>query len=82
MNPPRSNVVSPLRAASLPRGARGLVTAVDGSVETVERLAALGLVPGAAFRVLRGGSPLALAVGEARFALGREWAEALVVSPL
>jgi hypothetical protein len=34
-----------------------------------------------AFRVLHAGSPMTLAVGESRLALGAEWADALVVVP-
>ena len=82
MTPPPPSAAGPLRASGLPRGARGLVTGVDGADETRERLAALGLVPGASLQVLRAGSPMAVAVGEARFALGRSWAEALLVQPL
>jgi Fe2+ transport system protein FeoA len=48
----------------------------------VERLASLGLVPGTRLRVVKGGSPMAVAVGETRLALGQEWADALVVMPI
>ena len=51
----------------------------DVWVEDLERFASLGLVPGTRFRVMRGGSPMAVAVGEMRLALGPDWADALVV---
>jgi Fe2+ transport system protein FeoA len=66
-------------AAHLPRGARGLVAAVEGSEETIARLASVGIVPGAALRIVRTGSPMAVAVGDARLGLGRPWAEALQI---
>lgn len=68
-----------VRAASLHRGDRARVSAVEGGGAVVERLAAVGLVPGTRFVVVRGGSPMAVAVGASRFGLGREWAEALLV---
>ena len=69
------------RASDLGSGERGVVAAVEGPVETVERLAAMGVVPGCVLRVLRGGSPMTVAVGDARFALGRAWSDALLVVP-
>ena len=56
-----------------------MVTAIEGDDCVVERLASLGLVPGTTFKVMRGGSPMAVAVGETRLALGPGWADALVV---
>jgi Fe2+ transport system protein FeoA len=73
---------SSLRVSQLGRGDLGLVTGVDAPDETVSRLAALGLAPGAALRVLRSGAAVAVAVGESRLALGREWADALLVARL
>jgi Fe2+ transport system protein FeoA len=72
---------TPRRATDLESGERGAVAAVEGPAETVERLAAMGLVPGCSLRVLRGGSPMTVAVGDARFALGRGWSDALLVVP-
>lgn len=77
--PPPSR--QPVRAATLRRGARARVAAVEGRGAVVERLAAVGLVPGATFVVVRGGCPMAVAMGASRFGLGREWAEALLVLP-
>jgi Fe2+ transport system protein FeoA len=71
-----------LRVSHLGRGDLGLVTAVDAPDDTVARLAALGLSPGTALRVIQGGSSVAVAVGASRLALGREWADALVVARL
>ena len=70
---------SPVRAASLSRGDRARVSAIEGRAAIVERLAAVGLVPGTHLVVVRGGSPMAIAVGASRFGIGREWAEALLV---
>ncbi len=77
MNPPIAT--SALRASHLAAGARGMVTAIVGGEGVIERLASLGMVPGTRFRVMRGGSPMAVAVGETRLALGPDWADALVV---
>jgi Fe2+ transport system protein FeoA len=76
MTPPTS---IPLRVSDLARGSRGLVTGVEGTSDTVERLAALGLVPGVAVRVVTEGVPMTVAVGESRLALGRGWAESILV---
>jgi Fe2+ transport system protein FeoA len=56
-----------------------VIARVDAGATEVERLAALGLVPGVSVRLLRRGSALAVAVGEARIALGSTWAAALTV---
>ena len=69
-----------LRAADLGPGAEGVITEVYGAADRIERLAAMGLAPGVAFRVMRAGSPMTLAVGEARIALGRALAESLLVA--
>jgi Fe2+ transport system protein FeoA len=71
-----------LRASDLAHGARGLVTGVEAAPEVVERLAALGLAPGAVFDVRRAGSPMTVAIGASRLALGRTWADALRVVAL
>jgi Fe2+ transport system protein FeoA len=57
------------------------VACVRGAEAVAERLAAIGLVPGAVLRVVKAGCPMTVAVGEARIALGSSWAEALVVVP-
>ena len=82
MNPPPVAAPSALRATHLNPGQRGMVTAVEGGDCVVERLASLGLVPGTTFKVVRGGTPMAVAVGETRLALGPGWADALVVVAL
>lgn len=68
-----------LTAGDLARGERAVVTAVEAPPCDVERMAALGLVPGATLSVLRAGATLRLAVGEMRLALGRTWARAIAV---
>lgn len=78
MTPPPTAVPA-IRASRLGSGARGLITSVEGGECVVERLASVGLRPGTRFRVVQGGSPMALAVGETRLGLGPDWADALVV---
>ena len=79
MNPPIAGVPTSLRASHLGAGSRAMVTAIEGGEGVIERFASLGLVPGTRFKVMRGGSPMAVAVGETRLALGPDWANALVV---
>lgn len=79
MNPPPTAAPTAMRASHLGSGARGMVKGVEGGECVIERLASLGLIPGATFRVIRTGSPMAMAVGETRLALGRDWADALLV---
>ena len=69
-----------LRVADLAVGEQAIVTGVKAPCRDVERLAALGLVPGAVVRMLRQGATLAIAVGATRLALGRSWARALAVA--
>ncbi len=68
-----------LTAGDLAVGDEAIVAAVTAPPVEAERLAALGLVPGAQIRILRRGFTVALALGEARLALGRSWARALAV---
>ena len=82
MNPPIPSTVRMRRASHLPCGARGLVAAVEGSEEIVARLASVGIVPGTTLRILRQGSPMAVAVGDARLGLGRAWGDALHIVDL
>ena len=79
--PPSAASATPpaLCAAELAAGECAVVAAVKTSPRDAERLAALGLVPGARLEVLRAGATLAVAVGATRLALGRSWARALVV---
>ena len=79
MNPPPAAAPVSLRASHLGAGSRAMITAIEGGACVVERFASLGLVPGTRFKVVRGGSPMAVAVGETRLAFGPDWAEALVV---
>lgn len=78
--PPPSGAL--VLASALRRGQRAVVAAIDAVGTDAERLASLGLVIGAAVHVHRGGAPMVVAVDEARFALGREWAERLRVAVL
>ena len=72
----------PIPVSRLRAGAYALVTAVEGAHAVVERLAALGVVPGTALRVVSTGATMAVAFGESRVALGRAWAAAIQVQPL
>jgi Fe2+ transport system protein FeoA len=81
MTPPTSASSFLPRLSDLRSGARGTIAAVEGGADTVERLAALGLVPGVALRVLRGGATARVAIGDARLALGESWCAALRVAP-
>jgi Fe2+ transport system protein FeoA len=80
MTPPPITSVAPLLTLGhLAAGESGVVVHVGGRPCDVERLAALGVAAGAHVRVVRGGRTLAVAVGEARFGLGRSWARAVNV---
>ena len=76
--PPRATP-RPSTLAELRVGDEAVVTEVRAGPAEVERLAALGLLQGVSLRLLRQGSTLAVAVGEARIALGRRWAKALCI---
>jgi Fe2+ transport system protein FeoA len=60
-------------------GEEARVTHVDAPPAEVARLAGLGVAPGARLRLLRRGASLSLAVGDARIALGGDWARAVSV---
>lgn len=81
MTPPLGSPAPLLNVGDLAEGQAALVAGVCASAADAERLAALGLVPGAHVRLLRRGSTLAVAVGDTRLALGRSWARALSVVP-
>jgi Fe2+ transport system protein FeoA len=79
---PRPSTPPPATLADLEVGVEAVVTEVKAEPAEVERLAALGLLPGVSLRLLRQGSMLAVAVGEARIALGRRWARSLCIVPV
>jgi Fe2+ transport system protein FeoA len=79
MTPPPPTSTAPLTLGQLAAGEEGVVVHVGGSPCDVERLAALGVAAGVRVRVVRAGRTLAVAVGEARFGLGRAWARAVSV---
>jgi Fe2+ transport system protein FeoA len=60
-------------------GEEAVVAHVDAPPAEVERLASLGVTPGALLHLLRRGAALSLAVGDARIALGGAWARAVSV---
>ncbi len=55
------------------------VVRVGGGHRLVQRLAALGIVPGASIRVDRAAGPALIAVGHTRVAIGRQAARAVEV---
>jgi len=90
---PLTGALQPL--ASLRKGARGVVGAVDGSglagqtvgdvagSTIVRRLLELGFVPGERFEIIEeirpGGDPIAVRIGSSMFALRRREAHAVLV---
>jgi len=65
--------------------ARARVAIVYGGRGLVQRLAAMGIYPGAEVTLIRGGyspGPLVAKVGESRIALGRGMAQRVMVEPL
>jgi Fe2+ transport system protein FeoA len=81
--PPPPGSAAPVQEAvplaRLAAGEAGVVVRVDAPATEVERLAALGVATGVEVRILRSGRTLTVAVGEARFGLGRAWARAVTV---
>ncbi len=60
-------------------GVTAIVIEVRNGDEAREHLAARGIGPGVAVRVLKGGDPLLVAVDQARWAIGRRHARAVAV---
>jgi Fe2+ transport system protein FeoA len=63
------------------RHSRVRVTRVSGRPRLVQRLAALGVVPGATLTVLRPHGPAMVALGGARIAIGNSAAQSVEVEP-
>lgn len=68
----------------LQAGARARVTRLDGGRAFNQRLAAMGILPGAELALTSGGfaGPVMVEVGGSRFALGRGAAHRVHVEPL
>jgi len=78
----REKITSPTPLAGLGHGVQALVVDIDSATpQLIARLAARGLVPGASLEVLRGGDPMLLLVEDSRWALTREDAVHILVSP-
>lgn len=60
-------------------GARGQIVDVEGSVETVTRLAEMGLRAGRRLRMLRPGQPCIIALGNQRISFRGENAAVVMV---
>jgi ferrous iron transport protein A len=64
-----------------PSGTKGLVLVIDGGNCMRNRLADMGVFPGALVEVLRNeGGPVLLKVGSGRLALGRQMAERIMIA--
>ena len=64
-----------------PPGDEAVVVEVRGTSALSGRLRELGLIPGARVRILRGGCPLVVQIGEGRLAMRRRDAAAVRVRP-
>lgn len=72
-------------ALALPQlrsGQVAVVEAVEGCPEVCQRLSVLGVTAGTCLRVLMGGAPCAVEVGDSRLVLRGEHARAVLVTPL
>ena len=72
-------VVGRLTLASVERHARVRVVGVSGQPRLIQRLAALGVVPGASLKVLKPRGPAVVAVGGARIAIDKSAARSVEV---
>lgn len=71
------------RLSGLHRGDLATVSEVDGQQpRLLARLAARGLVPGAALRVLQAGDPMLIAMEGSRWAMARADAEHVHIEPV
>ena len=75
-----TNHEDPGRLSSWLPGIEGIIEEVIGSSRLACRLRELGVVPGVPFRILRGGSPLVVQIGEDRLCLRRQDASTVRVS--
>ena len=69
----------PLSLATAARRSHVRVVGVRGRPRLIQRLAALGVVPGAQLTVLRSHGPALVAMGDARVAIGKHAAECVEV---
>ena len=80
MNPSKSeNNVFPL--ATLEAGRTAVVRAIDGGTGFVQRMTAMGLVPGTRVTVIRSGGPVILEARGHRLVLGRGMVNRVMVQP-
>jgi Fe2+ transport system protein FeoA len=75
----RRQPAGPSTIASARPHHRVRVVRVTGGRRLVQRLAALGIVPGAAITVDRNRGPALISVGHTRVAIGRQAAEAVEI---
>lgn len=78
----REKIPNPTPLAGLGHGVRAQVVDIDSATpQLISRLAARGLMPGASLEILRGGDPMLVMVEDSRWALTREDATHILVSP-
>ena len=68
-----------LTLAEAERHSRVRVTRVSGRPRLIQRLAALGVVPGVSLTVVRPGGPAMVAMGGARIAIGKSAARSVEI---
>jgi Fe2+ transport system protein FeoA len=68
--------------SSLLGGARALVSEIRGEPRRIDKLAALGILPGVELRVQQTKPVVVVECGETVLAIERELADTIVVSPL
>ena len=63
-------------------GQRGIVREVRGGHGFVQRLAAMGVLPGTEISMVRSGGPVIVSVRNSRLVFGRGMAHRIIVEPL
>ncbi len=74
-----SGGTGPLSLASARRNDRVKVVRVSGHPHLIQRLAALGIVPGVVLTVLKNASPLIISMGGARIVVGESAARSVEI---
>jgi Fe2+ transport system protein FeoA len=78
----REKIANSTPLAGLGHGVRAQVVDIDSATpQLIARLAARGLMPGASLEILRGGDPMLVMIEDSRWALTREDAVHILVSP-
>lgn len=78
----RESASVPAPLADFGHGVQALVVDIDAATpQLIARLAARGLMPGAALEILRGGDPMLVMIDDSRWALTREDAAHILIKP-